>query len=422
MNLLWGGARREGESSVRGVIECGTSKIIVLVAERSGARLNLIGAGEAESRGMRRGWVVDRAAASESLGQALLEAERSAGVSVRRCFLTLGGAQVEGAPHEGMVTVGGVRGRVSAADIANVSALARARALAEGRCLVHHLAGGFKLDGRAVESPLGLAGGRLRTRTWQLHADRRRVADLLALASDYQIEVEQVVWSGLASAMAATSAEERAAGVAVIDCGAGTTEHVAYLHGRAWCAGVVPAGGDHFTNDLSVGLRLRIRDAEVLKRRHGRARVATGSREEKVWLDDERGVGAVRVPLLALEQITAARARETLELVRRRLEAMGVVPEELRAGIVLTGGGAKLEGWAELAAEVFGVGARIGQPGEELGRHLQDPAYAAVAGALQAGWMLEERAPTPPRPRVWRRVAQAVDYVLNAGAVPGGQG
>lgn len=413
------GGKALSSLAVTGVIECGTGKIVVLVTERSGARPRVIGVGEAVAHGMRRGSVVDRVAVSEALGRALLEAERSAGARVRRCFLAVGGSHVDGASHEGLVSVGGVDGRVDAADVANVSALARARTLPPGRCLLHHLPGGLELDGRTVESALGLAGGRLRTRAWQLHTDARRVADLLALPSDYQIEVTQAVWSGLASAVAATSAEERAAGVAVIDCGAGTTEHIVYMDSRAWCAGTVPVGGAQFTNDLSVGLRLRMHDAEAMKRRHGSARVTARDRDERVWLDDERGVGAVRVPLLALEQITAARARETLELVKHRWEAAGVVADELRAGVVLTGGVAKLEGWAELAAEVFGTRARLGEPDEEFGRHLQAPAYATVAGALRAGWEMEELSPTRPRPRVWRRLAQAVDYVLNPAAVPG---
>lgn len=399
---------------IRGAVDIGTSRVRVLVAEMSGESIRIIGVGVAASRGVRRGEIVDRAAAAGALGEALEEARRSAGARWSRVYLAVNGAHVGGAEHVGAAWLGG--GRATALDWANARAMARAGRPPEGRCVVQHFPGAAEIDGEPVAEPTERAGTWLRTRVWRAHAHPARLADAVHQLRNFMLEPAQLVVAGSAAALAATTREEREAGVVVIDLGAGVTAGSLWRGGHLLRANVLPVGGGHLDRDLAVALRLRPDEAEAVKRRHGSARVrARRPDKARVWLDDNRGVGARELSLTAIEQVTAARIRETLELSRRGLgEAFR--PEELRAGVVLTGGGAELAGLRELAAEVFGTAARIGSPCEEIGETLSLPANATVLGALAAGWEMERQTPPVARPGFWRRVLHATDYVLGAGS------
>ncbi len=403
-----------------GAVEIGSSKIVVVAAEIAEGRITIAGVGETPSRGVRGGVVADCAAVGEALGRALDEAEKRSGLRLSRVFLSLSGAHVGGDAHVGAAMLSGRDGRVGEADWANALAMARTRELEPGRCVLHDLPGRTLRDGVAADKPAAeRAGSWLQVRAWRVHAQAARVADSVNQLRSLRLEPAQVVLAGLASAHAVTVPEEREAGVLVIDLGAGTTDYALYHDGRPIHAGVLAVGGDHLRNDLAIGLRLRADEAEAVKRRHGRAQVhalsTTGP--ARVWLDDNRGVGARELSRTAIEQITAARARETLEIVRHRLGA-DYRPEQVRAGVVLTGGGAELAGLAELAAEVFKAPARIGLPSESIGAMLRVPGYATVLGTLAVGWELEARYPLNKGPGFCRRLLCAMAYVLRAEAKP----
>lgn len=407
------------EPSHWGAVEIGSSKVVVLTAEITGGRINITGFGEARSRGVRRGAVEDYATAGECVGRALAEAERSSGLRLSKVFVALSGAHVEGDSHVGLAMAGGLDGRISVADVAQAHAATRLRELPAGRCVLHHFPGAAELDGApAVEPVAGRRGECLRVRAWRLHARAARVADTLHLLRSLGLEPAQVVFSGLASAWAATETRERAAGVLTLDLGAGLTNYVLHRRGVVTNAGVLAVGGDQVSRDLSVGLGLRFEEAEALKRLHGRARVLAhpssgartgaaagmelGKRTERgrrVWLDENRGVGARNLSLTAIEQVSSARAREALELVRRKLGS-DYRPERVTAGVVLTGGAARLAGLVELAAEVFEAPARLGVPGEGICGPLREPDYSTVVGTLAAGWELQTHMPPPVR-RWW---------------------
>jgi cell division protein FtsA len=367
-----------------GAVEIGTTKVTVLVGEVAGASLNLIGFGEFPSRGVVKGVVVDSKAAGESTHRAIDAAEKTAGARLQQVFLAQSGAHIDGFYHEATVNVGGLEGRVSAFDIDNVYGLAKQKALPPGRCIVHFLRRPYYLDGTLSPSPEDIRGDRLSVGVWHVHGDQHRIADGVHIIRNFNLPVTELVLSGLAAGNILTTPEERQHGVLVIDLGGGTTDFAYYRHGRACLAGVAPVGGAHLTNDLSLGLRITVGQAEKIKLLHARATVTAKDRLDSVWLNGDMGIGDRRFPRMTIEQISAARTRETLEVVRKKLGAL-YTPAETLAGVVLTGGASALPGIEDAAARVFEVPARLGTPRVEVIEKLRHPSCSTALGLLHQG-------------------------------------
>ena len=367
-----------------GAVEIGTAKINVLVGEYTGRELAIIGHGECTSRGIIKGNVVDYKAASECTHSALEQAERDAGERIELVFLAQTGGHIDGFYNEAAVNVKAADNMIDAADIRTVCDLAKAKELPDGRMVVHHIRRPFRVDGRLVPTPENLVGQRLEVGYWTVHGQEQRLADNIHVIRGFNLEVRELVLSSLASGHMITTAEERQHGVLAIDIGAGTTDFVLYRDGVAHTTGVVPVGGTHLTNDLSIGLRLTEGQADKLKLRFGRALVATRDKGEKVWLDGNFAIGDRQFPRVAIEQITAARTWELLEVVKKKL-GNAFSAETCAAGVVLTGGTAKLPGIAEAAAKVFGVPAHLGETPSWVAENLRDPGHHTALGLLYYG-------------------------------------
>lgn len=384
------------KSRIVGAVEIGTSKVSVLVGEIAGSSLNVIGLGEFPSRGVVKGVVVDARAAGEATHRAIVAAEQSAGVRLQQAYLAQSGSHIDGFYHEASVNVSGLEGRVNQYDIDTVYSLAKSKALPPGRCVVHFLRRPYYLDNTLSPSPEDIRGSRLSVGVWHVHGDQNRIADGVHIIRNFNLPLTELVLSALSGGNILTTPEERQHGVLVIDIGAGTTDYAYYRHGRAYLAGVVPVGGAHLTNDLSLGLRITEGQAEKMKTLYGRATIAAKDRSEVVWLNGDMGIGDRRFPRMTLEQITTARVTEILEVVRKKLGTL-YTPEETLAGVVLTGGTAALPGIEDAAARVFGVTARIGTPRIEVAEKLRHPTLSTALGLLYQGFtqQLENEATTP---------------------------
>jgi cell division protein FtsA len=367
-----------------GAVEIGTSKVSVLIGELTQGSLHIIGVGECQSRGVIKGAVVDFRAASEATHTALMAAEQSAGTRIDEVYLAQSGGHLEGFYNEASVNVSSADNLVSAPDIDTVCRLAKAKKLPEGRLVVHHLRRPFRLDGRNVPDPEHLVGQRLEAGYWTVHGVESLIAAHLHVIRGFNVRVAELILSSLASGAMLATAEEKQNGVLVIDVGAGTTDFVLYRDGCAQFTGVVPVAGSHLTNDLSLGLRVTEGQAEKLKLRFGRGTVATKDRTEKVWLNGDFAIGDRQFSRHSIEQITAARTTELFEVVRKKL-GPAFSPEKTAAGIILTGGTAKLPGLDEAAARVFGVQARQGEAPGWVTENLRDPAFSSVLGLLHYG-------------------------------------
>lgn len=368
-----------------GAVEIGTSKITVLVGEYTGRELAIIGRGECTSRGVIKGNVVDYKAASECTHSALEQAERDAGERIDHVFLAQTGGHLEGFYNENAVNVKASDNMIESGDVRTVCELAKWKELPAGRMVVHHIRRPFRVDGRLVPgNPENLVGQKLEVGYWTVHGQEQRLADTIHVIRGFNLEVRELVLSSLASGHMVTSPEERQHGVLVIDIGAGTTDFALYRDGAAHTTGVVPVGGTHLTNDLSIGLRLTEGQAEKLKLRFGRAEVQTKDRAHKVWLDGNYAIGDRQFSQQAIEQITAARTWELLEVVKKKLGSAFSV-EACASGVVLTGGTAKLAGIAGAAAKVFGVPAHLGEAPTWVSENLRDPGYHSALGLLYYG-------------------------------------
>ncbi len=379
-----------------GAVEIGTSKITVLIGEYTGRELAIIGRGECASRGVIKGTVVDYKAASDCTHSALQQAERDAGERIDLVFLAQTGGHLEGFYNEASVNVKASDNMIEPGDVRTVCDLAKAKELPAGRMVVHHIRRPFRVDGRMIPgSPENLVGQRLDVGYWTVHGQEQRLADNIHVIRGFNLEVRELVLASLAAGHMVTSAEERQHGVLAIDIGAGTTDFVLYRDGAPHTTGVLPVGGTHLTNDLGIGLRLTEGQAEKLKLRFGRANVHTKDKAHKVWLDGNFAIGDRQFPQQAIEQITAARAWELLEVVKKKV-GNAFSPESCSAGVVLTGGSAKLAGIAETASKVFGVAAHLGEAPTWISENLRDPGYHTALGLLYYGVSAQaEKAATP---------------------------
>lgn len=368
-----------------GAVEIGTSKVTVLLGEYTGRELAIIGRGECSSRGVIKGTVVDYKAASDCTHTALEQAEREAGEQVDVVFLAQTGGHLEGFYNEASVNVKASDNMIDAGDIRTVNDLARAKELPTGRMVVRNIRRPYRVDGRLIPgSPENLVGQRLEVGYWTVHGQEQRLADNIHVIRGFNLEVRDLVLSSLASGHMVTTQEDRQHGVLVIDIGAGTTDFVLYRDGGPHTTGVVPVGGGHLTNDLSIGLRLTEGQAEKLKLRFGRANIITKDKAQKVWLDGNFAIGDRQFSQQTVEQITSLRTWELFEVVKKRL-GNAFSPETCAAGVVLTGGTAKLPGIAEVAAKVFGVPAMLGEAPTWVSENLRDPGYHTALGLLYYG-------------------------------------
>jgi cell division protein FtsA len=368
-----------------GAVEIGTSKVTALVGEYTGREIVIIGCGECASKGVIKGSVVDYRAATECTHNALELAERDANERIDHVFLAQTGGHLDGFYNEASVNVKAADNMIEKDDIRTVCELAKAKDLPQGRMVVHNIRRPFRVDGRLVPtSPENLVGQKLEVGYWTVHGQEQRLADNIHVIRGFSLEVRELVLSSLASGHMVTSMEERQNGVLAIDIGAGTTDFVLYRNGVPHTTGVVAVGGGHFTNDLSIGLRLTEVQAEKLKLRFGRAVVQARDKAEKVWLDGNFSIGDRQFARHAIESITAARAWELMEVVKSEL-GQAFTADGCAGGIVLTGGAAKLPALVECASKVFGCPARLGEAPSWVNENLRDPGFHTALGILYYG-------------------------------------
>ena len=367
------------KSPIIGALEIGTATIKVVVGTFVAGQLTILGHAECPSVGIRKGTIVDSDGAKECIRHAILAAVQSAGAPIDHVFLAQTGAHLEGFYNEASVNLTASDNCVSAMAIDRVCRRAMAKELPNGRAVVHHLRRPFRLDGRLLNDPEHLVGQRLDVGYWTVHGSESKIADQIHIITGFNLLVDELILSSLAAGAIVTTPEERQNGVLVLDIGCGTTDYVLCHDGVAYQTGVVPVGGDHFTNDLSLGLRLPRRQAEKIKLQFGRCAVKTSGEATPVWLNSDLSMGAHPFPIHSVEGIISARVREIFEVVKARL-GEAFVPERTDAGIVISGGTSKLPGIAQMAADVFGVPARLGVPPSSVIEPLRDPSYSTVLG------------------------------------------
>jgi cell division protein FtsA len=343
--------------------------------------------GAAESKGLRKGLIVNLDATVSSIRRAVEEAEGAAGFPVESAIVGVAGTHVKGVNSRGGVTLGTRPRDVQHEDVRRAIEAAKNISLPEDRRVLHVLRQEYLLDSQDnIRDPEGMIGQRLETNVHIVTASAAATQNLVTAVNRAGVLVSDLVLEPLAAADACLTQDERDLGCCLLDIGGGSTELIVYSGGVVRHTAAVPVGGDHFTNDLAVGLRTPIPEAEKIKRNN-----ACASREQ-LREDEAIEIASVgdRPPRTVFSRmlcdILEPRAEELLKLVRDELQRAGM-DAQIPAGLVLTGGGAQLNGIGELAEQLFSLPVRVGAPRglQGLTEEVALPEYATCVGLLLYG-------------------------------------
>lgn len=367
-------------------VEMGTSKIVVLVGEiREDNRITVIGVGESSSSGIRKGEVVSLSNASSALRIAIAKAEENADVSVRSVYLSIVGGHIRSTFNTGTSIIVDPEIGVTGDDIDAVITVAKALNLAQDQTIIHSLSRYFTIDKlQRIITPEGMEGSQLSLQMMILHGNKMCINNTMNVIQDRDIDIQDVVFGGLCSAQAVLTKEQKDSGVVVIDIGGGTTDYIAYNDSLVAAAGSLAVGGDHITNDMVQAFNIPIIRAEEIKKKYGMAIIGDYGSEKKISLKPQVGFSGRTFSHHAMNTVINARVDEILKTVKKRLDENGVM-DYIGAGVVLTGGCAKLEGITVLAHDTFGVPCSVGKPNIAggLSSAIDSPEYVTSYGLME---------------------------------------
>ncbi len=367
-------------------LDIGTTKTCTVVAIDGANGLEIIGVGEAPSLGMRKGVVVDLEETIKSIEAATEKAERMAGVHLSEAFVGITGDHIRSTNNRAVVAVSGEDREVTSADVRRVIDASKIINLPADRQIIHALPRYFTVDGQeGVSDPIGMAGGRLEVDTHIVTGSTSFITNVLKCVQRAGLETSGLVFEPLASSAATLAPEEKQVGVVLLDIGGGTTDIAVYSLGSAIYTATVPVGGNVLTNDISLGLKTTLAEAEEIKKRLGAA-VRDGDSEGSFAIRTLDGRGNKEHTTAELRQIVVPRVLETLRMAKQKI--VENVPRDLVLGeVVLTGGGSLLPHLAPIAEDVFGLPVRIGNASMVGGltESMTAPQYATALGLVLFG-------------------------------------
>lgn len=370
--------------NILAVLDMGSSKVRVLIAEIHEGALRYRGHGVADAAGMRKGLVANLKPAAESINQAAVMAEDRADTNIERCVMAVGGPHIRGVNSRGGISLGMRLREISKEDVRAAVDRARSISLPADREVLHLLPQQFILDEQpGIFDPVGMVGNRLEVNLHIATSSASAQQSLVTCANKAGLEVTETVFEGMAAAEATLTADERELGVCLLDIGASTSELVVFFEGSVAHTSVVPIGGDHFTNDLAVGLHCTAPEAEWLKCNFGHAVVTAVPENNEIEVTGLPGHEPRLVRQRFISEILEPRARELFQLLRDNLRQGGVL-EALGAGCVLTGGGSRLPGLLDNAESLLRVPARIASPVplSQMPHELAAPEFSVLIGSL----------------------------------------
>ena len=368
-------------------IDVGSSKTCALVAEVSENGLRYRGHGIAESRGSRKGIIVDLEKAASSIQKAVEFAEDVAGTAIEHALIGVAGSHVRGVNAHGGISFGTRPREIAREEIRQAVDKARAIPLPADREILHLLPQEFILDAQpGVHDPLGMLATRLEVRVHMVTSASTATQNVITAVNRAGVHVDDTVFEPLAAADAALRPDERELGICLADIGAGSTEIVVFHQGAVACTGALPIGGDHFTSDLSVGLCTPVSEAEKLKKLYGSASVTLIPEGNEVEVPSVGDRPSRLLPQRLLGEILEPRARELCDLLRDTLRQTGMY-ELCLAGIVLSGGGSRLPGLLDIAESSLRKPVRLSwpMPLAKMPAQLAEPEFTTALGMVYYG-------------------------------------
>jgi len=391
-------------------LDVGTKKIAAVIGEITEDRkVEIIGIGTAESRGLRKGVVVNLEATVDAIKKAQEEAELMAGVEIDAAFIGISGAHIKSFNSRGVIAVSGKNREITREDIRRVIEQSKAVSIPPDREIIHIIPQEFVVDEQdGIKDPLGMSGIKLEVNVHIVTGAITSVQNLRTCVARAGIEIEQVVLNQIATSASVLTHDEMELGVGLIDIGGGTTEVAIFERGSLWYTSVIPIGGDNFTNDIAVGLRTPIPDAEKIKKKFGCVSRPLVEEQETIEVPT---VGRGKKPRILSRQLLAdiihPRAEEIFRLVDNDIKRMGY-EKSLNSGVVLTGGTALLDGLEEVAEEIFDLPVRRGDPSGVGGLvdRVSTPDFATTVGLILYGYNLykEKGLPRDRKKGFWSKL------------------
>ena len=391
-------------------LDIGTKKAAAIIGEiTDDKKIEIIGIGTADSRGLRKGVVVNLEATVNAIKKAQEEAELMAGVEIDSAFVGISGAHIKSFNSRGVIAVSGKNREITREDIERVVEQSKAVSIPPDREIIHIIPQEFLVDEQdGIKDPLGMSGIKLEVNVHIVTSATTSIQNLRTCIERAGIEIEQIVLNQIAASTSTLTHDEMELGVGLIDMGGGTTEIAIFERGSLWYTSIIPIGGDNFTNDIAVGLRTPIPEAEKIKKKFGCVSSPLLDEQETVEVPS---VGRGKKPRILSRQLLAdiiqPRAEEIFRLVDNDIKRMGY-EKSLNSGIVLTGGTALLEGLEEVAEETFDLPVRRGDPSGigGLAERVNTPDYSASVGLILYGYnKLKEKALSKDRKRsLWAKL------------------
>ncbi|HUY42089.1 MAG TPA: cell division protein FtsA [Candidatus Dormibacteraeota bacterium] len=367
-------------------LDIGTTKTCAVVAVEGPSGLEVVGIGEAPSRGMRKGVVVDLDETIRSIEAATEQAERMAGMPVQDVYVGITGDHIRSTNNRAVVATANDTREVSESDVRRVVDASKLINVTSDRQIIHALPRYFTVDGQdGVDDPVGMAGGRLEVDTHIVTGGQTFITNVLKCVHRAGLEAAGVVFEPLASSASTLLPEERQVGAVLLDIGGGTTDIAVYSLGSAIYTATIPVGGNILTSDIALGLKTSHDQAEAIKRRLG-AGVRDGSTEDAFAVQALDGRTTKETSTAELRAIVVPRVLETLRMARQKI--VENVPRDLVLGeVVITGGGSLLPGIDAIAEDVFGLPVRLGVPKHVVGltETVAQPQYATAIGLILFG-------------------------------------
>ena len=366
-------------------LDVGTTKVCAVVADaRSDGQPKVIGVGISPCTGLRKGVVVDLESTTAAIRDAVDKAERMAGAEVHSVLVGVTGEHIASLNSRSVVAITHPAGEVSPSDVDRLLDSARVIVLPPDREILHAIPRWYSVDGQVgVRSPVGMHGNRLEVETHIVTGLSSFIQNVVKCVHMAGLSVEATILEPIATGESVLLPAEKDLGVALVDIGGGTSDVAIYVDGHIYYSAAIPAGGNHVTRDIAIGLRAAIEEAERVKLEHG-----------CTFLDGDDGLEAFEIaslgstkprqlPKRVLAEIIEPRMSEICQLVMAQVDKAGC-EERIPAGLVLTGGGSQLEGLPELASGVTGLPARVGIPGGVTGLAdaVSSPSCATAVGLV----------------------------------------
>jgi cell division protein FtsA len=379
-------------------LDIGSTKTCALIAEIDEQQVKFLALGAAESKGLRKGLIVNLDSTVSSIRRAVEEAESVANVPVESAVIGVAGNHVRGVNSRGGISLGPRARDIEREDVRRAIDAARNISLPDDREVLHVLPHEFRVDVQdGIRDAIGMVGQRLEANVHVVTSSVAATQNLVTAANKAGILINDTVLEPLASAESCLTQDERDLGCCLLDIGGGTTEVIIYGGGVVRHTSAVPIGGDHFSNDLAVGLRTPIPEAEKIKRRNGCASSALLREDGAIEIASVGDRPPRTIFARMLTDIIEPRAMELLALIRDDLRRAGL-ETQIPAGLVLCGGGARLHGFDELIEQSLHLPVRIAEPKGlvDLPEQVAQPEYATVIGLVMYG--AKARRSTPQRP------------------------